>query len=376
MSSTSDRVIANLLDQVDSLKAENAQLRAKLAPICVTGGSGFLGSWCVKLLLDRGHIVHATTRSAAKAEFLRRLPGAAERLRIFAGCDLMVDGSFDAAIEGCDAVLHTASPFFMQGGSRDNLVEPAIRGTANVLEACRKFGVTRVTLTASTACVYVNYGRVEGGAEHVYTDADWSPEELLEEKKNWYCLSKVKAEKLAWDISRRPGCPFKLCVLNPCLIWGPQLEGQNHLNTSCAALVPMLDGSAAKIDNACKAIVDVRDVALAHIRPLELDAGWGKRFLLVGACPHYKECAAVVRSTLADRLGRADLAAKVPTEVSDKLGPTVMGAPPPNPVLYDASPSERVLGIKYYSMEEMTQTSVESMLANGFTSKSQYIPGK
>lgn len=76
---------------------------------------------CVKLLLDKGYTVHTTTRTAGKADFLNRIPGAAERLKIFAGCDLLSAGSFDAAIRGCDAVLHTASPFYSKGGSVDKV---------------------------------------------------------------------------------------------------------------------------------------------------------------------------------------------------------------------------------------------------------------
>ncbi|CAJ1397324.1 unnamed protein product [Effrenium voratum] len=159
---------------------------------CVTGGSGFLGSWCIKLLLEEGYTVHTTTRSAEKASYLRKLPGA-ERLKIFDGVDLLSPGAFDAAIQGCVAVLHTASPFYMKGGSEEKLVTPAVEGTRNVLDTCRRLGVKRVALTSSTASVYANYGTLP--TEHVYSAADWSPAELLREKENWYCLSKVKAEE-------------------------------------------------------------------------------------------------------------------------------------------------------------------------------------
>ena len=55
--------------------------------------------------------VHAAVRSASKLGPLVRLPGAAERLRVFQGCDLTVPGSFDRAIQDCVCVIHTASPF-------------------------------------------------------------------------------------------------------------------------------------------------------------------------------------------------------------------------------------------------------------------------
>ena len=112
--------------------------------------------WC-----DDRYTVHATTRDEAKAAHLLKLPGAAERLKIFPGCDLLKIGSFGNAMDGCDAVFHTASPFYTQTGSEEALVKPAVDGTRNVLLACVAHGVSKVILTASTANVYVTYGANE-----------------------------------------------------------------------------------------------------------------------------------------------------------------------------------------------------------------------
>jgi len=344
---------------------------AEAAPplVCVTGGTGFLGSWCVKSLLDKGYRVHTTTRSAEKAAYLKLLPGADERLTIFDGVDLLRAGSFDEAITGCEAVLHTASPFYMKDGSEEKLVTPAVEGTRNVLGACQRLGVKRVALTASTATVYVNYGTL--APDYVYTEADWSPEDLLREKKNWYCLSKLLAEKLAWELSREADCPYKLTVLHPTLIWGPMLPGQPHLNTSANALTSYMDGSAKEIENACKSVVDVRDVARAHVEAIRRDEAIGRRFLLIGGCPHFKEVAEYIREVVPE-----EMKTNVPTQVSEKLGPAMMGAPPPLPVLYDTSAAETALGIKFITAEEQAKTMVKSMLDNGFNSSAQYVPDK
>ena len=80
--------------------------------VCVTGASGFIASHCVQQLLATGYTVHGTVRSLENREkvaHLEALPFAATRLKLFEA-DLLVDGSFDAAVAGCDAVLHTASP--------------------------------------------------------------------------------------------------------------------------------------------------------------------------------------------------------------------------------------------------------------------------
>ena len=376
--SNASRVIANLLNRVESLKKQKAGL---MAPICVTGGSGFLASWVVKMLLEKGYVVHATTRRAEKAAFLKDMSGAENNLRIFAGCDFSVENSFDEAIDGCRAVIHCASPFFNAGGTRENLVEPAVAGTEMVLNACRKFSVEQVTLTSSSASVIVDYGSkadASASGNYVYTEADFSPEDVLEAKSNWYCLSKLMAEKRAWELSKEPGCPYKLCVLNPSLIWGPMTPGQTHLNTSSAAITQYMDGTHKKIQNGVRCVVDVRDVAEAHITPIEKNVGWGKRFLLFADAPHFKETAGHVRDALLSSPHErgAELAAKVPTEVNEQLEATVMGPSADKPLLFDTTQAQEVLGIKFRSTEEMVRTSVHELLSNGFTGSDLYDVGK
>lgn len=333
--------------------------------VLVTGGSGFVGSWCVQVLLEKGYTVHTTVRSLEKAKFLLLLPGASERLSIFPGVDLLTPGAFEEAMSGCEYVLHTASPFFVIGGNEENLVKPAVEGTKNVLDTCNKLGVKKVVLTASTACIYVTYGTLP--EDHVYSEKDWSPIDLLTEKKNWYCLSKTKAEKLAWEMSKEAGCSFELATMNPTLIFGPQLSGQSHLNTSCSAIVAYMDASTREIENACKSIVDVRDVAEAHVAALEKDNAMGNRYLLIGGSPHQSEIANEIRNALPDRMKK-----NVPSVISAKQSPTVMAQAPPNPVLYDVSQSEKLLGIKYHTVSEMIKASVDSLLRNGFNNKNMY----
>jgi nucleoside-diphosphate-sugar epimerase len=139
------------------------------SPICVTGGSGFLASWVVKMLLEKGFTVHATTRKMKKALFLKELEGS-ENLKIFDGCDFSVPTSFDKAIEGCYAVIHCASPFFNAGATRENLVVPAVEGTEMVLNACTKYNIQRVTLTASSACVIVDNQQQQQQQHHSPTN--------------------------------------------------------------------------------------------------------------------------------------------------------------------------------------------------------------
>lgn len=348
--------------------------------VCVTGGSGFLGSWIVKMLLqDKNNLVRATTRKRGKADFLTKFPGSQERLTIIDGCDFDNPSSFDRAIEGCDAVIHCASPFFNKGGTRENLVTPAIEGTSLVLNTCNKFAVKQVTLTSSSASVIVDYGQKAAASatgNHVYTDADFSPEDVLEEKNNWYSLSKLLAEKKAWELAKEHS--YDLCVLCPSLIWGPQTPGQTHLNTSSEAIMAYMDGSHKLIQNGCRCVVDVRDVAKAHIVPIEKNVGWGKRYLLFGGAPRFTETAKYVRQALekSSHPEAKKMVDKVPTELDPQLMPTVMGPPADKPLLYDVSPAEKELGIKFHSVEDMVTTCVDELLNNGFTGSDQYDPTK
>jgi cinnamoyl-CoA reductase len=244
---------------------------------CVTGATGYISSYVVKLLLQRGYSVHGTTRSTApeKVEHLTSLPGAAERLKLFEA-DLLNEGAYDAAITGCVGVFHMASPFFLAGQTEEALIPPAVDGTKNVVASCIKLGVKKVVLTSSTAAVYVQYGAKP--AEYVYTEDDWSNEEAIRAHNFWYALSKQLAEKAAWNAVE--GTNLSLVTMNPCLVVGPML--QPGLNTSCTAVLAYMNGSKKEVEASPKAIVDVRDVALAHVLGME-KGDYEGRTLLVGA---------------------------------------------------------------------------------------------
>jgi len=246
-----------------------------------------------------------------------------------------------------------------------------------VLGACRKFGVEQVTLTSSGAAVYVDYGRKAEASEsgnHVYTSEDWSLGEVMEEKKNYYCLSKTYAEKRAWELSKEEGCPYKLCVLCPSLIWGPMIKGQSHLNTSTNAILEYMDGTHNKIQNGYRCVVDIRDVAIAHITPIENDVGWGQRYLLFGGAPHFTETAGFVKKALEANGSKLamEMAGKVPTELNETYLPTVMGPSADKPLLWDGSPAEKELGIEFTSVEDMITTCVNELLESPYNTSDQY----
>ena len=149
-------------------------------PVLVTGASGFIASWVVAILLERGYTVHATVRrlsDGAKHAHLLSLPGASSSssqqglLRLFEA-DLLDEGSFAAAAAGCTGVLHCASPFFMipKVDAHAELIRPAVEGTRNVLRTCiAEASVQRVVMTSSVAACYVS----RAAPDHWYTEDDW-----------------------------------------------------------------------------------------------------------------------------------------------------------------------------------------------------------
>lgn len=268
-------------------------------PILVTGASGFIASWVVKLLLEKGYTVHATVRSAgdvARHAHLLALPGAEERLRLFEA-DLLSPGSFDVAAEGCTGVCHCASPFFFtpKTDPLEELVRPAVEGTRNVLRTCiATASVQRVVVTSSCAACYVT----REAADHYYTERDWSDLDLVRETKQHYVESKLLAEREAWRLLSEespPGRGLSLVTVLPTQTLGPLL--QPTMNQSCTAVFEFLTGAKRSFPRKGKCFVDVRDVALAHVLALE-DVDAEGRYLLIGQSIPWRVFAEVLRETV------------------------------------------------------------------------------
>ncbi|KAI3425571.1 Epimerase domain-containing protein [Psidium guajava] len=172
--------------------------------VCVTGGAGYIASWLIKLLLQSGYTVKATVRdpnNSRKTQHLLALEGAKERLQLFKA-ELLEEGCFDSIIDGCGAVFHTASPVvFSVSDPQAELMDPAVRGTLNVLKSCAKVpSVKRVVVTSSMASVMCNGKPL---TSDVVVDETWfSDPAFCEESKLWYMLSKTIAEKAAWGFAK------------------------------------------------------------------------------------------------------------------------------------------------------------------------------
>lgn len=259
--------------------------------VCVTGASGYIASWLVKFLLQRGYIVKASVRDIndpKKTQHLVELDGAKERLHLIKA-DLLEEGSFDVAVDGCDGVFHTASPFFhATTDPQADLIDPALKGTLNVLRSCAKSpSIKRVVLTSSIVAVFAN-GKPRT-PEVVVDETWWSDPEFCKRTQQWYMLSKTLAEDAAWKFVKEKG--IDMVAINPSMVIGPLL--QPTLNTSSAAILNLING-AKTYPNVVAGWVDVKDVANAHISAFENPTANG-RYCMVGRVAHFSEIVKILR---------------------------------------------------------------------------------
>ncbi|KAJ0039016.1 hypothetical protein Pint_23955 [Pistacia integerrima] len=210
--------------------------------VCVTGASGYIASWLVMLLLEHGYTVKATVRypDDPKVKHLHALDGANERLHLFKA-NLLEEGSFDSAVSGCEGVFHTASPVIISAKDpQAELIDPAVKGTLNVLRSCVKV------------------------------------------QSLWYPLSKTLAEEAALRFAKDNG--IDLVTLLPGLVIGPML--QSTLNFSVDVIFNIINGT--QTHPGPYILVDVRDVAYAHIQVLKVPTASG-RYLLVNGLRQFCE---------------------------------------------------------------------------------------
>ncbi|MFL5824075.1 MAG: NAD-dependent epimerase/dehydratase family protein [Solirubrobacteraceae bacterium] len=276
-------------------------------PILVTGGTGFLGGWCIASLLERGHDVRTTVRDMGREDAVREAVAAAgadpgSRLKVLPA-DLTSDTGWGEAVAGCRYVLHVASPFPpVQPKDPDELIVPARDGALRVLDAALAAGVERVAMTSSIAAIRSDRESSEAAP---YTEADWTDGD--DTSRTPYVRSKTLAERAAWQHVKAAGAEDRLAVINPGAIIGPALSDDHSY--SLEAIQRLLHGMPA-MPRLGFTFVDVRDVADLHVRALTEPPAGGERFIAADQFLWTSEVAAILR----ERLG--DAARRVPTRVA------------------------------------------------------------
>ncbi|KAI5449717.1 hypothetical protein NCC49_004082 [Naganishia albida] len=267
------------------------------ALVLVTGASGFIASHLCSTLLMNGYKVRGTVRSADKGEYLRNLYKGVGEFEYVIVQDIADPHAFDEAVKGVEGIAHTASPFYLDADTVEELVSPAVEGTVNVMRSAKEHNphLQRLIITSSVAAVVDPNPRGEqhaSGPPYTMDERDWneySPK-VIEEKgtdapgSDKYRASKTLAEKAAWKFMEDNKPSWDFATINPPLVFGPiihQVESPDKLNTSVANFWAYIEGK--KTDDDLKESggnwVDVRDVASAHYKALTVPAAANQRFI-------------------------------------------------------------------------------------------------
>lgn len=331
--------------------------------VLVTGGTGFIAGWCIAALLERGFAVRTTVRNAAREAAVRAAVTSAgapgDSLTIFTA-DLTRDDGWDTAMAGCDYVLHVASPFGGEvSASRDALVIPARDGTLRVLRAAVKAGVKRVVMTSAAAVARPPLASERTSDETIWADPD-------DPQFDNYRVSKILAERAAWDFMNSSGGSTELTTILPGAVFGPILTPDNR--GSVDIIRRLLAGKPAAVPRLGFWVVDVRDLADLHIRAMTAPEAAGQRFIAAGNFLWMEDIARTLRAALGPRAAKAPTR-RLPDFIVRLLLPFMPHLKSLAPLLGRAFPltsdkARRVLGFSPRPVDATIVDCAESLLSH------------
>lgn len=342
-------------------------------PILVTGATGYVAGWLVKMLLENGCTVHAAVRDPNNQGKIQHLVDIAEAspgtIRFFKS-NLLEEGSYAEAMEGCELVYHTASPFSTSVEDPvKQLIEPAVNGTRNVLEqANRTETVKRVVLTSSCAAIYGDNADVHRAPNGILTEEVWNTSSTPTHQP--YSFSKVSAEKEAWKIAEKQ-TRWDLVVINPSFVLGPTLNPHNTTSESFHLVKLLGDGTLKTgVPQMGIGMVDVREVALAHMKAGFMPEAEGRYILSAHDTSFYG-----LAQALQPQFGGEYPVPKraLPKALVWLVGPMINKALTRKavtlnvnvPFKADNTKSREKLGVQYRSLEETMRDMFQQMIDQG-----------
>ena len=249
--------------------------------VLVTGASGFIAEHCIIELLKNGYSVKGSLRSMNREQEVRdAVKTETDDTKLeFCKLDLLEDDGWEDAMWDCDYLMHVASPFVIEDPKDENeLIKPAKEGTLRALNAAKKAGIKRVVLTSSVAAV--NSHMMSGTSDHT----TWT--DINSKYVTPYQKSKTIAEKAAWDFYNNQDSSNKmeLAVINPGGVMGPQL-GNDLGGASTQIVSQLISGKFPMIPALSFPFIDVRDVAILHLKAMTTPDADGKRFIAAHSKP-------------------------------------------------------------------------------------------
>ncbi|ODN78742.1 hypothetical protein L202_04305 [Cryptococcus amylolentus CBS 6039] len=337
--------------------------------VLITGASGFVAAHITNELLRSGYRVRGTVRSAAKGEYLRKLYHG-QPFEYVIIKDVEQDGALDEAVKGIDAAIHPATPCTTTGTVAEEFIGPAVKGTTELLYAMQKYapGVKAVVFTSSTATIQ-NFRGPESPEPWHETSADRNVQSVAYIENNppsdpmWgvhaYMASKVKAEQAFWEFMEVHKPTWQGTVINPPWIFGPVLHDFKDvasLNLSSKLFWDWVSGEKGEKDLPGPIVggwVDVRDVAIAHVRALERRQAASQRYIVCGGTlagqhwvdvlhAHYPDHPLIKKNTPVGVKGSGDEAVKVLNT-------------------HDQVTAQEALGLEYTSLEQCTKDMFETI---------------
>lgn len=325
--------------------------------VTVTGASGFVALHCVRELLKQGYQVRGTVRDLGLVPALREaLQPLDDGSRLsFVRAELMNDQGWNEAMAGARAVLHVASPVPKERPKDEQeLIAPAVEGTLRVLRAAHDAGVSRVVMTSSMSAVSSGHPHVQG---RVFDENDWSD---LDKAVDAYEKSKTLAERAAWQFAKEQG--LALVCLNPVYVLGPSLRRVD--NASNEIVGKLLRREVPGVPRVNFGLVDVRDVAVAHVLAMTAKQAAGERFILFSETRSMKEIA----------LTLAEAGYRVPTTQLPNFVVRLVALFDPvvrlvvdrldRPFLTTSAKAERLLGWSCRPMKDMVVDTARHLLGN------------